>query len=77
MKKLALISQLLTVQILTNDDQVLILCLSYLITTVWTKYMDTKKMKYISAALFPDTKQRYNHYVSEDIQMYFAFAFAF
>ena len=33
-KKLALNSQLLTVQILTNDVQVLILCLSYLITTV-------------------------------------------
>ena len=38
-------------------------------------YLDTKKMKYISAALFPDTAQRYNHYVSEDIQLYFAFAF--
>ena len=33
-KKLALNSQLLTVQILTNDVQVLILCLSYFITTV-------------------------------------------
>ena len=33
-KKLALNSQLLTVQILTNDVQVLILCLSYSITTV-------------------------------------------
>ena len=44
---------------------------------VWTMYMDTKKMKYISAALFPDTAQRYNHYVSEDIQMYFVFAFVF
>ena len=33
-KKLALTSQLLTVQILTNDVQVLILCLSYFITTV-------------------------------------------
>ena len=33
-KKLALNPQLLTVQILTNDVQVLILCLSYLITTV-------------------------------------------
>ena len=32
--KLALNSQLLTVQILTNDVQVLILCLSYFITTV-------------------------------------------
>ena len=31
---MALNSQLLTVQILTNDDQVLILCLSYSITTV-------------------------------------------
>ena len=33
-KKLALKSQLLTVQILTIDVQALILCLSYLITTV-------------------------------------------
>ena len=33
-KKLALNSQLLTVQILTNDVQVLILCLSYFFTTV-------------------------------------------
>ena len=33
-KKLALNSQLLTVQILANDVQVLILCLSYFITTV-------------------------------------------
>ena len=33
-KKLALNSYLLTVQILTNDVQVLILCLSYFITTV-------------------------------------------
>ena len=32
--KLALNSQLLTVQILINDVQVLILCLSYFITTV-------------------------------------------
>ena len=40
--KLALNSQLLTVQILTNHVQVLILCLSYFITTVldtiWTSY---------------------------------------
>jgi hypothetical protein len=33
-KKLALNSQLPTVQILTNDVQLLILCLSYFITTV-------------------------------------------
>ena len=33
-KKLALNSQLLTVQILTNDVHVLILSLSYFITTV-------------------------------------------
>ena len=33
-KKLALNSQLLTVQIMANDVQVLILCLSYLDTTV-------------------------------------------
>ena len=33
-KKLALNSQLLIVQILTNDVQVLILCLSYFIPTV-------------------------------------------
>ena len=33
-KKLALNSTLLTVQTLTNDVQVLILCLSYFITTV-------------------------------------------
>ena len=33
-EKLALNSQLLTVQILTKDVQVLILCLSYFITTV-------------------------------------------
>ena len=36
-EKLALNTQLLTVQILTNDVQVLILCLSYSITTVPTK----------------------------------------
>ena len=34
-KKLALNSQLLTDRILTNDVQVLILCLYYLITTVY------------------------------------------
>ena len=33
-KKLALNSKLLTVQILTNDVQVVILCLSYFINTV-------------------------------------------
>ena len=33
-KKLALNSQLLTVQILTNDVEMLILCLSYFVTTV-------------------------------------------
>ena len=33
-KKLALSSQLLTVQILSNDVQVLILCLSYFFTSV-------------------------------------------
>jgi hypothetical protein len=32
--KLALNSQLQTYQIVTNDDQMLILCLSYFITTV-------------------------------------------
>ena len=43
--KLALNSQLLTAQILTNDVHVLILCLSYFITTVisreifWTTYV--------------------------------------
>ena len=36
-KKLILISQFLTVQILTNDVQVLILCLSYFNTTVQSK----------------------------------------
>ena len=36
-KKLALNSQLLTVQILTNNVQVLILCLSYSITTVLSR----------------------------------------
>ena len=36
-KKLALNSQLLSVQILTNDVHVLILCLSYFITTVSQK----------------------------------------
>ena len=36
-KKLAINSQLLTVQILTNDVQVLILSLSYFITTVQDK----------------------------------------
>ena len=33
-KKLTLNSQLQTYQILTNDDQMFILCLSYFITTV-------------------------------------------
>ena len=41
-KKLALNSQLLTVQILTNDVQVLILCLSYFITTVWNRNSNLK-----------------------------------
>ena len=35
-KKFALNSQLQTVQILTNDVQMLVLCLSYIITTVLT-----------------------------------------
>ena len=33
-KKMTLNSQLLTVQILANDEQMLIFCLSYFITTV-------------------------------------------
>ena len=37
-KKMAIDSQLLTVQILTNDVQVLILCISYFVTTVSTIY---------------------------------------
>ena len=42
---MALNSQLLTVQILTNDVQVLILCLSYLITTIYEKiYVDFLKI---------------------------------
>ena len=36
---MALNSQLLTVQILTKDFQVLILCLSYFVTTVQQKYL--------------------------------------
>ena len=40
-KKLALDSQLLTIQILTNDGQVLILCLSYFITTVNISKLNT------------------------------------
>ena len=40
-KKLALNSQLLTVQILTKDVQVPILCLSYFITTVTLKTKET------------------------------------
>ena len=36
--KLALISQLLAIQILTNDVQMLILCLSYFITTLQLKF---------------------------------------
>ena len=39
-KKLALNSQLLTFQILTNDVQVVILCLSYFITTVKPEKFD-------------------------------------
>ena len=38
-KKLALNSQLLTGQILTNDVQMLILCLSYSITTVLLRFL--------------------------------------
>ena len=43
-KKLALNSQLLTVQILTNDVQVL-MCISYFITTVKCKMVYSKDMK--------------------------------
>ena len=39
-KKLALNSQLPTVQILTNDVQVLILCLSYFLTTVHFMFLN-------------------------------------
>ena len=39
---MALHSQLLTVQILTKDVQVLILCLSYFVTTVQQKYLKVK-----------------------------------
>ena len=42
-KKLALNSQLLTVQILTSDVEVLILCLSYFITTVTMQEVTRKK----------------------------------
>ena len=38
-KKLALNLQLLSVQILTNDVQVLILCTSHFITTVLSQYI--------------------------------------
>ena len=65
---MALNSQLLTVQILTNNVQVLILCLSYLITTVLTvldfdlflaKYLD------ISTLLFVEDKQDCRKYSLE------------
>ena len=49
-QKLALNSQLLAVQILTNDVQVLILCLSYFITTVLGSFC--------GAYLFPVLRDR-------------------
>ena len=39
-KKLTLNSQLQTYQILTNNDQMLILCLSYFITTVQKLFLE-------------------------------------
>ena len=45
-KKLASNSQLLTVQILTNDVQVLILCLSYFITTLQMVLRPLAKKKF-------------------------------
>ena len=39
-KKFALNSQLLTVQILKNDVQVLILCLSYFVTTIPVRFYE-------------------------------------
>ena len=42
-RKLALDSQLLIVQILTNDIQVLIFCLSYIITTVTLRKLQNSK----------------------------------
>ena len=47
---MALNSQLLTVQILTNDVQVLILCLSYFITTILSKV----KKNWDSMVVFPE-----------------------
>ena len=44
MKKFALNSQLQPYQILTNDVQMLILCLSYFITTA-PEYIDLKKIQ--------------------------------
>ena len=40
-------SQLLAVQILTNDVQVLILCLSYLITTVKSSFVSIEIRNFI------------------------------
>ena len=47
---LAINSQLLTIQILANDVQVLILCLSYSITTVCLFCKDHKVLQRVSKA---------------------------
>ena len=52
-KKLSLNSQLLTVQILINDVQVLILCLSYFITTVFSVCLTKYRIDIDSVRLQP------------------------
>ena len=52
-QKIALNSQLQPYQILTNDDQMLILCLSYFITTVHIKQLDERFPNYRNCARTP------------------------
>ena len=54
-KKLALDSQVPTVQILTNDVQVLILCLSYFVTTVHSMQGNDYQSQYLLLSLNKST----------------------
>ena len=54
-KKLTLNSPLQTHQILTNDDQMIIFCLSYLITTVNLKFNSASLLQSIKELLVKDS----------------------
>ena len=62
---MALNSQLLTVQILTNDVQVLILCLSYLIITVTDRFLTFSK-NFLKMRSQTEVKEKKRKNVSRD-----------